>query len=69
MPEANVREISTADARSLNNFVVLERRLIGHYPLYVANFDSEVTRRLSGKSAFTSDVETALFIASDGQGR
>jgi hypothetical protein len=68
MKNEHVREILTTDKRALKEFVVLERKLLGHYPLYVSSFDGDVIRRLSRKSAITRDVETALFIASDEHG-
>jgi GNAT superfamily N-acetyltransferase len=69
MTSERVREISPNDRRALKGFVTLERQLLGHYPLYVSNFDGDVTLRLSGKSAFTRDVETALFVAAGEDGR
>ncbi len=68
MNDECVRQVSTTDPRALKGFVTLERRLLGHYPLYVSSFDVDTTRRLSGKSAFTRDVATALFVAADEHG-
>lgn len=60
-----VREISPANPEDLKRFVTLERRLLSQYPFYTPNFDAEVSRRLSRKSAFTRECEIALYIASD----
>ena len=47
-------------------FASLERQLLRGYPLYVSNFDSDLIRNLSGKSAFTRRMDISLLIASDG---
>jgi GNAT superfamily N-acetyltransferase len=62
----SVREISTKDSKALKEFVVLERQLLGGYPYYVSNFDQDVIKYLSGRSAFTSDAEISLFAVSNG---
>jgi GNAT superfamily N-acetyltransferase len=67
MMDECVREISILDIRSVKCFVVLERRILGGYPLYVSDFDSNVIRRLTGKSAITREFETTLFVASQDQ--
>jgi len=68
MPSEPVREISTKDGKALRDFIVLERQILGGYPLYVSNYDQDVTRYLSGKSAFTRDMEISLFVACDDRG-
>lgn len=63
-----MREVQAADKRALMEFVTLERRLLGRYPFYISDFDAHVIPHLTRKSAFTRDVETALFIASGAHG-
>jgi GNAT superfamily N-acetyltransferase len=59
-----VREVSTSDTGALQSFVALERKLVGSNRLFVSDIDSDVMKRLSGRSAFFSDVEHRLFVAS-----
>jgi hypothetical protein len=66
MSSERVREISPFDREALKGFVELERKLVGLNPLFVSDFDSDVIKRLSGKSAFFSETEHTLFVASDG---
>ena len=61
-----IHEISSADTQAINRFVSLERKLLGGYPLYVSNFETEVVRHLSGKSPATVEMNISMFIASDG---
>jgi GNAT superfamily N-acetyltransferase len=63
-----VREIDPSDKRELKRFVRLERDLLGSEPLYWSDFDADVRKRLSGRSAFSDDTEIALFTA-DGVAR
>ena len=56
-----VREVDRADKRQLNDFVRLERELVGDQPLFVGELDSDVRKRLAGDSAFSDGVEYALF--------
>ena len=63
---AVVRQVLTSDSKSLKEFVQLERKLVGSNPLFVSEIDSDIFKRLGGQSAFFSDMEHALFIASDG---
>jgi len=61
---SRVREISSSDTAALKGFVELERKLVGSNPLFVSDLDRDVIKRLSGKSAFFSETELALFVAS-----
>ena len=63
---AVVRKIPISNRKLLKEFVELERKLIGANPLFVSEIDSDIFKRLAGQSAFFSDMEHALFIASDG---
>lgn len=56
-----VQEIDRVDKRQLNDFIRLERGLVGDHPLFVGELDGDVRKRLSGKSAFSDGVEYALF--------
>lgn len=66
MNSSRVREISFSDTAALKGFVELERKLVGSNPLFVSDIDSDVIKRLSGKSAFFSEMEHTLFVASNG---
>lgn len=59
-----VDQVNVEDRRALARFVRLERELLGHHPLYVAPFDADVRKQLSGKSASSIDVGQALFLLS-----
>ena len=63
---AVVRKVPISNGKLLKEFVGLERKLIGANPLFVSEIDSDILKRLGGKSAFFSDTKHALFIASDG---
>ena len=67
MRSEGVREISTSDKRALKLFIALERHFVGSNPLFVSDTDADVTNRLSGRSHFFSDMERALFVASNGR--
>jgi GNAT superfamily N-acetyltransferase len=67
MGEITIQEISTTDKQAMMRFASLERKLLGGYPLYVSNFDSDLIRNLSGESAFTHKMDISLFISSDGE--
>ena len=66
MGEETIHQITPSDTQELKRFVCMERKLLGVYPLYVSNFDTDVIRNLSGKSAYTRKMDISLFIASDG---
>lgn len=57
-----VREVDPHDKRELNRFTGMERGLLGAHPLFVGELlDSDVRKRLSGKSAFSQEMSSALF--------
>ena len=62
--EEQVRQIASSDSRALTEFVQLERRLVGAHSLFVSDVDSDVTKRLAGKSAFLDEADLVLFVAS-----
>lgn len=66
MASTQVREISTDDARSVKQFVALERQWVGANPQFVSEIDADVCKALSGRSEFFSDVEHVLLTASSG---
>ena len=66
MSGTTVREASTTDARALKSFVTLERHWVGSNPLFVPEIDADVIKGLSGRSEFFSEMEHALFVASNG---
>jgi ribosomal protein S18 acetylase RimI-like enzyme len=66
LTDTQVREIAAGDTRGRNRFIELERELVGSNPLFVAEIDAEVNKRLSGRSAFWQETEHTLLVASDG---
>jgi GNAT superfamily N-acetyltransferase len=50
----------------LKSFVALERRWVGTNPHYVSEIDADAIKGLSGRSPFFSEMEHALFTASNG---
>jgi GNAT superfamily N-acetyltransferase len=66
MSREQVREISTTDTSGLKRFAALERQLASSHPLFVSEIDADVIKRLSGESEFFSEMEHALFVASNG---
>jgi GNAT superfamily N-acetyltransferase len=67
MGEDTIQQLSASDIQVLKKFVSLERNLLGEYPLYVSNFDTDVIRNLSRKSEFTRKMDLSLFTASKGE--
>lgn len=65
--DAVIKRISFSDAKSLRTFVGLERKLVGSNPLYIPEISKDMCGRLSGHSAFYSNMEHALFVVSDGK--
>ena len=68
MSKEHIRQVSPSDASVLKNFVTLERDLLSSNPLFVSEIDADVIKQLSGESAFFSEMEHALFVASGGGG-
>ena len=66
MSSTGVRDISVSNREALKNFVALERELLGSYPLYILEMESDLFKRLSGQSAFFTEMTYRLFVASDG---
>jgi GNAT superfamily N-acetyltransferase len=56
-----VREIDAADKRQLNDFIRMERKLVGHHPLFTCDLDSETRKYLSRESEMTKEMELAAF--------
>ena len=57
-----VREVDPQDRRELNRFIRMERELVGVHPLFVGELlDSDVRKRLTGKSEFSQEMAYALF--------
>ena len=65
--EAQVRQIAPEDTRGRKRFIGLERELVGSDPLFVAEIDAEVDKRLSGRLAFWQETEHTLLVASNGR--
>jgi GNAT superfamily N-acetyltransferase len=66
MSHPAVREIPIDDSQQLKNFIALERQWLGSHPRYVSEVDADVLRALSGRSAFFSEMDHVLFVASAG---
>jgi len=64
-----VREVDPQDKRELKRFISMERELVGAHPLFVGELlDSDVRKRLSGKSAFAREMSFALFQTDNARG-
>jgi ribosomal protein S18 acetylase RimI-like enzyme len=66
MSGQGIREVSTTDTAGLKRFARLERQLVGSSPLFVSDIDSDIAKRLSGRSHFFTETECVLFVASNG---
>jgi GNAT superfamily N-acetyltransferase len=65
MSAISTREVSVSDEPAVKHFVQLERRFVGSNALFYSEPDADITRALSGRSSFFTDMEHALFVASD----
>ena len=63
-PGAPVRKVDTSQKKELANFIRLERSLWSKYPRYVSEVDSDVMKRLSGRSAGVKAIELAPLVVS-----
>ena len=60
-----VRKIDPSDRGELKRFVALDRDLHGEHPMYWAEPLADVRKRLSGRSAFSDELELALFLGDE----
>jgi hypothetical protein len=67
LTDTHVSQIGVKDARGRKQFIGLERELVGRDPLFVADIDADVNKRLSGRSAFSEKTEHTLLVASNGR--
>lgn len=67
--EAGVRQIPAGDKAAVRSFAGLERRLNVDRSLYVAPTEADVVKLLTGASSLHADIEHALFVSTDGNGR
>jgi GNAT superfamily N-acetyltransferase len=67
--EAEVRQIPAGDKAAVRSFARLERQLNAERSLYVAPTEADVVKLLTGGSSLHADVEHALFVVTDGNGR
>lgn len=65
--DALVQQMPFSEVKSLRGFVRLEGEIVGSFPLYILEIRKDMCKRLSGQSPFYTDVEHALFVASDGK--
>jgi ribosomal protein S18 acetylase RimI-like enzyme len=63
---AQVVALAVADKRERKRFIALERGLVGGDPLFVAEIDADLQKRLGGRSAFWQETEHTLLVASNG---
>lgn len=56
-----VSRIDPSDRRSVRRFVALDRELWGHEALHWSESDAHLAKRLRGRSAFSSDIDHAMF--------
>jgi len=67
LTQAQVTEISPDDKRGRKRFIALEGELVGGDPLYVAEIEGDLGKRLRGRSAFFEECDHTLLVASDGR--
>ena len=65
MSTVGVREVSVSDKAAVKHFVRLERQFVGTGALFYSEPDADIAKALSGRSAFFTQIEHALFVASD----
>lgn len=65
MSTVGVRELPTSDKAAVTHFVRLERQFVGSNTLFYSEPDADIAKALSGRSSFFSEMEHALFVASD----
>jgi GNAT superfamily N-acetyltransferase len=66
LAQGQVTELAARDKRARKRFIRLERALVGGGPLFIAESDGDVDKRLSGRSAFNAETEGTLLVASNG---
>ncbi|MGH2954190.1 MAG: GNAT family N-acetyltransferase [Solirubrobacterales bacterium] len=62
-----VRQVAPESKRERRRFVALEQELFGSEPLFVPEIESDVDKRLAGRSPFYEEIEHTLFLAGDGR--
>ncbi|MEX2557574.1 MAG: GNAT family N-acetyltransferase [Actinomycetota bacterium] len=65
----SVRQIPAGDEAAVRSFASLERRMNAERPLFVAPTEADVVKLLTGRSSLHADLEHALFVVTDGNGR
>jgi GNAT superfamily N-acetyltransferase len=65
MSSGDVREITASDKAAVTRFVCLERQFVGSNALFYSESDADIVKALSGRSSFFTEMEHALFVASD----
>src|SRR3954465_10626325 len=64
---AQVVALAVGEKRERKRFIALERDLVGGDPLFVAEIDADLQKRLGGRSAFWQETEHTLLVASNGR--
>lgn len=62
-----IHEVSKADKNGIKHFVKLERQFMRDFPLFVSDFDNDVSDRITGKSAYFENCKIQNYIANDGE--
>ena len=65
----SVRQIPAGDKGAVRSFASLERRMNAERPLSVAPTEADVVNFLTGRSSLHADIEHALFVATNEDGR
>lgn len=65
----SVRQIPAGDKAGVNSFAGMERRLNAERSLFVPATEADVVKFLTGRSALHADIEHALFVARNADGR
>ena len=64
-----VRQIAPSEERAVRSFARLDRRMNAERPLSVAPTEADIVNLLTGRSSLHADIEHALFVVTDADGR
>jgi GNAT superfamily N-acetyltransferase len=65
--QAEVTQLAADDKGERRRFIALERQLMSPHPLFVGEIRPDVDKRLSGRSAFSEEIDHTLLVASNGR--
>jgi ribosomal protein S18 acetylase RimI-like enzyme len=66
MSKEQIIEVQPSDTQAIKRFISIELDVLAPYPLFYPEFEPDLEKQLSGRSAFFQEMEFALFIASRG---